>query len=245
MKMNEALATKLEKYAPSIFGEIEAKEKAEIQAERTTKADELAKVEMDTHKQILMLVDEQGKAEAETKAAEAVLKEKQQALAKVKSSLWSVRSRGQNQAGKLKQYLTETASPALDEAIQFFNDKLSWLRQDGRIRHDMTGGETNLIFWKKKVKAESNKNAVLSAMRYCQDAIETLGDWKLIPELDPAEIERLKAEIPSVDDYEEITGEKPLDRIAGPLAGFPSGSQTDWEVGKLLEKGNRALKKAR
>ena len=84
----------------------------------------------------------------------------------------------------------------------------------------------------------------MSALDYCMAAIETLGLMKLQPELDPAAIERLKAEIPSIDEYTPIEGEKNLDRLAGPGAGLMSESESDWQTGRLIEKANRTLRKA-
>jgi hypothetical protein len=127
---------------------------------------------------------------------------------KAKATLSSHSFTFSHQNGLLKDILLETADPKIDEAIQFFNDKLKFLRDPSRIHSHALGAEKNFFSMKKKVKAESNYDAVISAMRYCQESIKALEAMRLIPKLDPEKIEALKNGIPNIDIYTESVGEK-------------------------------------
>jgi multidrug efflux pump subunit AcrA (membrane-fusion protein) len=135
--------------------------------------------------------------------------------------------------------LVETADPALDEAMQFFNDKLSFLRSPGRISRTVIGAERNIFTWTKETHVESNLPAVRDALAFCQAAIRELERLKLSPEVDLEMIERMKAAIPDIDVYSEIDGEKDLERGTDPtqtLARLASDSLSDWSMKKLDEK---------
>ena len=219
-KLTDSLIQKINKFAPSLFGEIEAKEQAEIMATRKEKSAALAKVEADTLTAVQTLLDEQATAQDAVKDAEQVLLEKQRALSDVKSKVWNAKQRGQSQANTLRAYLLETAPPEIDEAVSYFQKKLEWLREPGRISSESGGSKINLVGWKKKVVASTNRPAVESAMRYCQDAIERLELMRLDAELDMKGIEQMKKEIPDTSIYTEIQAERPLVRATTKRAAF-------------------------
>ena len=125
--------------------------------------------------------------------------------------------------------LFESADPAIDAAINFFRDKLDFLRTPGRISRNAIGAERNIFTEKKTVKQESNLPAINSAMTYCRAAITELENMKLAPAVDAERIAGLKVGIPKIDVYTEYTGEKPLPRVN-------TVSRTDWSVGRLNEK---------
>jgi hypothetical protein len=80
----------------------------------------------------------------------------------------------------------------------------------GRISINRTGGERNIFTDKVTIRAETNTEAIISAMEYCQAAITELENMKLAPAMDPARIEGLKAAIPPIDQYREYQAEKPM-----------------------------------
>jgi Skp family chaperone for outer membrane proteins len=127
--------------------------------------------------------------------------------------------------------LIESADPRIDEGIEFFRAKLDYLRSPGRISR--TGGkvEKNLFTWTKVVSEETNIVAVRSALAYCQNGIRELEKMKLSPELDTERIEALKSGIPKIDEYQEVTGTKPMEKQA-PTFIPPS----DYEIERLLKK---------
>ena len=129
-------------------------------------------------------------------------------LQKAKTALSSQSFQFSHQISLLKDQLFETADEKIDEAIEFFNKKLKFMRDPGRIRSNALGAEKNFFSMKKKVKAESNYDAVISAMRYCQESIKALEAMRLKPKLDPEKIEGLKNGIPNIDTYTESVGEK-------------------------------------
>ena len=140
--------------------------------------------------------------------------------------------------------LIESADPAIDEGIEFFRGKLGWLRSPGRISRTAGGSERNIFTMKKIVKEESNVDAINSALQYCMAAIKELERMKLTPALDAEKIERMKAGVPSIDVYTEVTGEKPMEKInTDPRSLFKSDSQMDWELGKLNEKFKKVMGK--
>lgn len=146
---------------------------------------------------------------------------------------------------KQAEILIETADPALDAAIIFFNKKLSYLRSPGRIDHVAGGAERNIFTDTKKVKAESNVDAVKLALEYCRAAITELEKMKLWPVLDVEKIERMKAGVPSIDVYTEVTGKKPLPGSKGvnPRHLLPSDSELGWRRDNLMEKAKKLLKR--
>lgn len=111
-----------------------------------------------------------------------------------------------------EQILYDSYDPRIDETISFFRDKLDYLRKPGRITK--TGGKSiiNLFSWTRTMKGESNVKAIHDSIAYCQNAIKELEKMKLLPELDTLKLQAIKDGIPSTDVYEEITGQKPMEK---------------------------------
>jgi hypothetical protein len=145
-----------------------------------------------------------------------------------------------------EQILTNSADPQIDEGINFFMEKLEWLRSPGRISHNMTGGEKNIYTETVTFTQETNIPAINEALGYCRAAIKELERMKLEPALDLQKIEAMKKAIPSIDIYSEATGEKPIENSKGRsfASYFKSADQHDFEVGKLLEKASKLLSPA-
>lgn len=143
------------------------------------------------------------------------------------------------QVRALEAKLEETADPAIDEAIDHFQKKLTWLRTDGRISKNAVKAETNIFTMTKATTVETNYNAVMAALEYCQRAIKVLERMRHVPDLDADIIENMKKAIPDVTHYEEITGEKDIIEPIGenhPLVRMAEDNEHDWKMGKLNEK---------
>jgi hypothetical protein len=174
-------------------------------------------------------------AKAAFETAERALREAKIALSN-KSNYYShlIGIEGQN--------LIESADPLIDEAIEFFRQKMAWLRGPGRISHGRAGAERNIFTDTKLVKTESNIAAVKVALVYCKEAIETLLAMKLTPSLDVKKIEEMKAAIPDINEYSEYQSEKPLAKVdSNPC--FMTDSEYDWRKEKLEEKFKRIIKR--
>lgn len=215
-----------------------------VLAQREEAAGKIAALKAEQSETIPRLQADLAEKEAEfnkAKAAmDAALTEFRQARSKLSGKSFHI----SHQIGLQNQILIETAAAEIDEAIQFFRDKLDFLRSPGRINLRALGVERNLFAWKKNVKGESNLNAVHSALAYCRDAIKQLELMKLTPALDVEKIEQIKAGIPSIDVYSEVSGERSLPRVSiNPLDSLPSDSEMNRKKNKLLQKADKVLKK--
>ena len=143
-------------------------------------------------------------------------------------------------------FLYETSDSKIDEAIQFFRDKLDWLRRPGRISSERGGIlERNIFSEKITSQVESNRDAVLDAMRYCQDAIQALEQSKLLPEIDIQRIEEMKSGIPGIDDFASIETSRKMPGSKTPSWEqlIPSDGALDYQRDSLLKKASRILTK--
>lgn len=108
--------------------------------------------------------------------------------------------------------LIESADPEIDRAIEFFQDRLSWLRDPARIQAGVNRlSSKNALNFKQEVYKYSNYNAILAALDYFRAAIAELELMKMQPEFDLPRVEELKAGIPRIDVFvESETYENPL-----------------------------------
>jgi hypothetical protein len=143
----------------------------------------------------------------------------------------------------LQDTLFESSDPRIHEAIDFFRKKLDWLRSPGRLSRRAGGAERNIYNETVTVTAESNRVAILAALAYCQSSIKALEAMKLEPEIDLKRVEEMKAGIPSIDNYSESTGVKPMPGSKGvnPLQLLKSEDQQAWELGKIAEKFKKVM----
>lgn len=137
--------------------------------------------------------------------------------------------------------LYSTYDERIDEARDFFQNKLDSLRRPETLNTIPRGSTRNLFTMKKTVRLESNHLAVAEAMQYCRDAITTLEDLKLCPEFPEAAVESLKEGIPTTDRYQEFEGERSLPRDPPLDAGCPS----DYEIESLLQKADKMIRRRR
>jgi len=226
-----------------LMKQILAEKAAAILATRTEAAEKIKDLEKERDKIIPTLQADLAEKEGKFKKAKETLDIETDEFRKAKAVLSSKSYTFGNSINQQQEVLYETAPEEIDEAVTFFTDKLSFLRSPGRISRTSIGSEKNLFAWKKTVRGETNRDAVLSALTYCQLCIKELELMKLEPELDTEKIERMKAGVPSIDVYTEYQGEKPLERTPHPLAGLPSDSELDWKRDNLMEKAKRLLKR--
>ena len=223
--------------------QIIAEEAAAILAKRTEAAGKIKALKKEQNEVIPKLSSALAGAETKFKKAKAALEAASDEFKTAKVAELSKNQSFDSAISRQAQILIETADPALDEAITFFNKKLDYLRSPGRIDRIAGGAEKNLVTWKKTVTAETNRDAVLSAMAYCQSAGKELEAMKLSPALDVEKIEKMKAGVPAIDVYTESTGEKPLPRVnTNPFAGMKSESHLNYELEKLNEKFKKVMK---
>jgi hypothetical protein len=202
--------------------------------EAAGKIETLRKVQVDSLSKLQAV---EKKKEKKLKEAKASMETALNELRTAQAALFRENSDFHSAIGIHERVLLDTYCPEIDEAIQFFRDKLDYLRSPGRINKVGRKDENNLILWKKKTLSESNIQAIHLAIGYCQNAITELEKTKLIPELNLQKIQGLKDGIPSIDIYTESQGTKPMERQAPTIV-----PPCEYTLGKLIEKVNKHLK---
>jgi hypothetical protein len=237
-KMLERL-TKLESL-PSTKQALES-EKAEILAKRKAAAAAIEAIEGDTGDLIRLERDLEVMA-GHLKVMDERREGLQKALNEKKVALLQAKQDREGTVNQNQEILLSTYPEEIDQAIEFFRDKLADLRKPGRITNVKTGAAMNLISWKKSTGSESNEPAILEAMRYCQAAVAELEAMRLKPELDEVKIKNLKKSLPRADVYTAATGERPMPKEVDPLQLIPSDEAMDWSLNRLHEKIQKVLR---
>ncbi len=222
-----------------LMKQILAEKAAAILATRTEAARKIEILKKERDETIPLLLADRDAKEAKYKEAKAALDTAMSEFQTPRIALSSENQTFDTAINCQEQILFESADPALDAAILFLREKLDWLRSPGRISRDARGAKRNIFTEKITLKTESNVDAVRSALDYCRAAIETLGNWKLLPAVDAERITELKTGIPRIDVYTEYTSEKPYGRTiadVNPRMLMPSDSQMDWELAKINER---------
>ena len=162
-----------------------------------------------------------------------------------RAALQSENYQRDNKIRQHKQVLYETADSLIDETIQFFRAKIDDLQKPGRISSRGLETVRNVFTETVTMTTETNRGAVLGAMQYCRDAIKGLEALKLSPEFHIELMQELKDAIPSIEVYQDVTGEKPMEGSRGinPRSLFKSDDQLSWEMGKLDEKFKKLMRK--
>lgn len=207
---------------------------AENLAKRRETAGRIAALRNEQAATIPKFQDALGSAEAEYATAKAALKAMEDDCRAAALAFRGERFAFDNAIQNCEASLSESADPAIDAAINFFRDKLDFLRGPGRISRNAIGAVRNIFTEKKTVKEESNIEQINSALQYCRAAITELENMKLAPAMDAERIAELKAGIPKIDVYTEYTGEKPLPRVN-------TVSRTHWSIGRLNEEFKKVM----
>ena len=217
---------------------------AEIFKKRMEAAEKVEAIRKEQAETIPKLQKDLAQSETKFNRAKAAMDAAGVAFNKARAELSSRSLQFENAIGRQREILYSSADSKIDEAIQFFNKKLDYLRSPGRISSQKMGALHNIFTMTKATKEESNLAAVNSAMLFCQSAIRALQEMKLEPVLNTEKIEKMKAAIPPIDVYSEFQGEKPLEKVnADPFSVLPTDSQMEWEKNKLLEKAKKILKR--
>lgn len=131
-------------------------------------------------------------------------------------------------------FLLNSYDKAIDEAITFFREKLDYLRSPGRISFIAGGSERDIFTEKITMRGQSNAAAVKEALLYCQKAIYILENMKTEPEIDLPAIEKLKKEIPDIDVYIDVEGERPIEKPPDPGFLHKLRQEMDARIARLL-----------
>jgi Skp family chaperone for outer membrane proteins len=189
---------------------IMAERAAEVLAKRQEAAGKIEALRKDRDEVIPKLQADLKTKETKYLKVKAALDAAQNELQTAKAALWREDHLFNHAIGKCEAVLFETADPRIDEAIEHFRNTLDELRKPGKISRDNRGSELNIYTMSKVVTTETNVGAIHSALAYCQAAIKELEKMKLCPAVDLEKITELKSRIPSIDVYQEFTGEKPM-----------------------------------
>jgi hypothetical protein len=213
---------------------IMAEKAAEVLVKRRAAAEAIGALKKEQAENLPMLQEDLKIKEAKYLKAKAALDATLGELQTIKAARSSESYQFDNVIREHEEVLYETADPLIDETIQFFGDKLDWLRKPGRISRIGRPSEKNLFIWTKTVEEETNVAAIKLALQYCIEAIKTLEGMKLSPELHLQKIEGLKAGVPSIDIYEEVSRRKPMERQAPTF--IPPSDYDDLRIERLLKK---------
>ena len=241
---NEKLLERLTKLEslPSTKADIE-REKGEVLAKRRTAAAEIEELRKKQAELLPTLQKNLAEKEAAFIRAKGAMEAASDELKTAKHELSAESHNFEIGIDRGKQILFETAPEEIDAAIEFFQEKLGWLRGPGRISKESISGETNIFTMKKITVAGTNANAIRACLEYCMAKIVELQEMKLRPDLDADRIEALKKGIPSIDRYEEFTGERNLPKppSTNERDYLPSDGQTDWNFKRLTKKVDKYL----
>jgi hypothetical protein len=183
---------------------------AELLARREKAAERIATLNRERDETLPPLREALAEAEAAHRAAADAAKRAEATHREAKLRQLQESWRFENEIKALSAELSETAPPEITAAIDYFRDRLDWLREPGRIRNEREGVVKNLFLWNKKSTVATNAAAVTEALQYCQQAILTLERMKLAPAADLDAIEALKAGLPTADRFEAEEVERNL-----------------------------------
>ncbi len=144
---------------------------------------------------------------------------------------------------RAKYELLESYDERLDAAIEHFRALHEKIRQTKPTRQGYRG-ERNLFAETETFVTTTNAPAIKKALDYCRESILELEGMKLNADLNIDRIEALKAGVPSIEGFEEITGTRVLPGSKGvnPLWALPSDSEHEWRIGKLTEKFEKLMR---
>ncbi len=248
--MKEATAKKEEKLEAllkeaedsPIVKQLRAEKAAAVLATRTEAAEKIGALKKEREEVLPELLADRDAKEENFKMAKAAL---DAAGGEYNAARFTLSSRSQSFDHAIsgqEETLLKSADPALNEAILFFTEKLTWLRAPGRTSINRRGAEKNIFTEKIKTKVESNYDAVNAALRYCMDAIKELERMKLDPSLDGEKIEQMKAGIPDINSYSEIRGERPFPKDLPMIRPRFGGAGSDEYEQTLLDRVHKKAK---
>jgi len=226
----------------SFYKQIEEDEKNELLKGRTEAVRKIDLLERESANIVKKLQQTLQERETELKRVQDNLHSVTQEYREVKTALWNESFRAQRGINQQKNILLDSYDPVIDDALIFYRDKLDWLRNPSRISTSPQGAELNPVTLKKKCFGRTNYYAIGEALVYCQQAIKLLEKLKLLPSLDVRVIEELKAGIPDIEVYTDITSEKETGKGLSTSALLKIGEGTrNYTLKKLIEKVDKHL----
>ena len=206
---------------------------AELLARREATAGRIEALRREQAETLPKLREALAEAETARKAAAEAMQRAESNWRLAKSKLMGESMGLENQIKTLQAEMIQSAAPEVAEAITWFNERLSEIRDQTITTRE--GSARDLALWRKRVFLSTNRPAIMTALDYCKGAIRELEAMKQAPAADLARIEALKKEIPSTDIFTEVEGEKPLEKGAEtvPLA-FKLPGDLGAKVAKVL-----------
>jgi hypothetical protein len=141
-------------------------------------------------------------------AATAALKahdDKRKALVEnvqqTQAAVYSVKLKHESERRQAESVLLETYDPAIDEAREFFQNLHEQIRHK-KPNVQIRDGEPYIDEWKEQFHY-TNAPARNAAVEYCRNAMKAIEAIKLEPVFSPEAIEKLKREMPGIDELTE------------------------------------------
>jgi len=159
------------------------------------------------------------------------------------ADIWGKRYEIERDIRGAETVLLQSYDERLDVAIEHFRTLHEKIRQTEPTRQGYKG-ERNLIAETETFITATNAPAIKEALNYCRESILELESMKLSADLDIDRIEALKAGVPSLVTFKEVTGTRTMPGSKGvnPSWSLPSDSEHEWRIGKLTEKFKKLMR---
>ena len=212
----------------TFFKQFRQEEQEETLKTRQAAADKIATLEAEMSEILPKLQAALAQKEKTLKQAQKALEKATADYNRAKAGKWGRSQQFDSRINKQRNRLIETAAPEIDEAVDFFQQKLTWLRRPGRFSRSAQGSTLDMVSLKRNTRELNNSLAIDNALKYCQDAIGKLNAMKLKPIFNAETIETLKNGIPAIDVYSKFEGERP-----------PKKLRIDNTISNLVKKAQR------
>lgn len=186
----------------------------ERREQRQAATKKIAELEKDKAEQCGQLQGELKEKQANYERLKAECDASKNEVFQVKARLLGISTSLDNKISRERAILWETADNTIDKAVEFFQERIKYFSEPGRISKQAYRTGTDLFSMGKKTQARTNYPAITEALTYCRKALRELDALKLSAENPAARIEALKVGIPKVDSFTTYDGEKPLPRLA-------------------------------
>ena len=243
-QINELEALTGELKRSSAFQAMRAEESARLLKEREAAAAELGELEAEQGEKAQEWQGTMVEAEGLVAESKASYERELAALGMLQRERYQSGFAFNAKINEKANFLRSTANPQIDEAIQFFIEKLEWLRSTGRLSTQRTGGVKRNLFSKTQAShVESNLQGVNDALKYCQEAMKTLEVSKLLPAVDETKIESLKEGVPSIENYTSHEAERPMPGSKVPTfeSLLLSEAASDYKTDSLLKRAGKLI----
>ena len=187
----------------SIIKKIKAEEAGAIRVRRSAANANLEKIQKDAITSVQKLMDAVTDAETELKFLEDQKMELRISHGTAMIALREKRNRISEDTRREELILSETCAPAIDGAIQYFQERFYENNRGENVRLSSRQARVNPYNGRITTRTTSNMEAIVGVGEYCQNAMEELNKMKFEVDFDPDKIEKLKNGMPSINEYEE------------------------------------------